>query len=138
MTAREMAREFRAFLKGTATLSLAIAVIIGAAVSKVITAVVDDVVMPAVGLMLPDGDWRHARIVLSRAVDAAGNTTENALRYGHLLGSVVDLVIIAFIVFLITRWLIKPDGAPAKKCPECLETIPAVARRCRACTSPVS
>jgi large conductance mechanosensitive channel len=137
-----MISDFRAFLTKTNAMALAVGVIIGAAVGNVVAALVADVVMPLVGLLLPSGDWRLARIVLSTATDATGKVTENAVLYGHLAGTIIDFVIIAFIVFLIVRWLVKPDPAPppapTKSCPECLEKIPAAARRCRACTASVT
>lgn len=136
-----MLSEFRGFLTKTNALALAVGVIIGGAVGAVVSAVSSDVLMPIVGLFLPAGDWRDARIVLSTATDAAGNVTENAILYGHLIGAFLDFLIISLVLFLIVRSLIKPVPAaaaePQKKCPECLEMIPAAARRCRACTAAV-
>lgn len=135
-----MISEFRGFLTKTNALALAVGVIIGAAVGSVVSALVADIVMPFVSLFLPSGDWRAARIVLRTATDASGKVTENAILYGHFAGTVIDFVIIAFVVFLIVRWLVKPapTAAPMKNCPECLEMIPAAARRCRACTASVA
>ncbi len=134
-----MFAEFRGFLTKTNALALAVGVIIGAAVSSVVTAFSDDVLMPIIGLFLPDGDWRAAKYVLSTATDATGKTTENAILYGHLLGTILNFLIISFVLFLIVKALVKPvpvtDAEPTKKCPECLEMIPAAARRCRACTA---
>lgn len=134
-----MLAEFRGFLTKTNALALAIGVMIGGAVSAVVTAVSTDFLMPIVGLFLPAGDWREAKIVLETATDAAGKTTESAILYGHFLGTVIDFLIISFVMWLIVRTFIKPVPAsaaePTKKCPECLEMIPAAARRCRACTS---
>jgi len=136
-----MLSEFRGFLTKTNALALAVGVIIGAAVSKVVSAVADDVLMPIVGVVLPGGDWRQAKIVLERTTDAAGKVTENAILYGHLLGALLDFLIISFVLFLIVRLLIKPVPAPPaqamKTCPECLEMIPAAARRCRAGTAAI-
>jgi large conductance mechanosensitive channel len=136
-----MIAEFRGFLTKTNALALAVGVIIGAAVSNVVSAVSADVLMPLVGMFLPGGNWREAKIVLSSSTDAAGRVTENAILYGHLLGTLVDFAIISFVLFLIVRSLVKPTPAPAaaptKNCPECLEMIPQAARRCRACTANV-
>lgn len=136
-----MLSEFRGFLTKTNALALAVGVIIGAAVGSVVSALSADVLMPIVGMFLPDGDWRAARIVLSTATDAEGKVTENAILYGHLIGAILDFVIIALVLFLIVRSLVKPVPAaaaePQKKCPECLEMIPEAARRCRACTATV-
>lgn len=134
-----MIGEFRGFLTKTNALALAIGVIIGAAVSNVVSGLAADILMPVIGLLLPSGDWRQAKIVLKTATDAAGKTTENAILYGHFLGTIIDFVIISFVVFLIVKALVKPAPAePTKTCPECLEKIPEAARRCRACTSALS
>lgn len=130
-----MLQEFKSFLTKTNALALAIGVIIGAATGKVVSAIVDDLLMPVIGLVLPSGgDWREASITLLG--------TQNTIRYGHLIGTLVDFVIIAFVVFLITKALLKPGPAPAepatRACPECLEVVPQAARRCRACGSALS
>ena len=132
-----MIGEFKSFLTRSNALALAIGVIIGAATAKLVTAVADDLLMPLVGMILPSGDWRQAKFVLKTGTDAAGKVTENAILYGHLIGSVLDFLIIAAIVFLITKAIIKPEGGvPTKSCPECLEIIPLAAKRCRACGTP--
>lgn len=134
-----MIKEFYAFLTKSNALALAVGVIVGAAVGKVVSALTDDLIMPLIGPLFPGGNWREAKLVLTSSVDAAGKVTENAILWGHLLGSILDFVIIAFVIFLIMRALLKPaPEAPVKVCPECQESIPAAAKRCRACTSPVA
>jgi large conductance mechanosensitive channel len=134
--------EFRGFLTKTNALALAVGVIIGAAVGNVVAALAADILMPVIGLFLPGGDWRQARIVLRTVMDAAGKTTETAILYGHFIGTVLDFVIVSFVVFLIVKALVKPVPAaepePMRQCPECREMVPAAARRCRACTSAIS
>jgi len=134
--------EFRAFLTKTNALALAVGVIIGAAVASVVSAVSSDVLMPIIGLFLPGGNWREAKVVLATTTNASGKITENAILYGHFLGTVVDFIIVALVVFLIVKALVKPaptpPAAPMKTCPECLEMIPQAARRCRACTATVA
>ena len=132
--------EFRAFLTKTNALALAVGVIIGAAVSSIVSSLNADVLMPIIGLFLPGGSWRDAKYVLRTTIDAKGKVTENAILYGHLLGTILDFLIIALVVFLIVRALVKPapKPGPTKKCPECLESIPEAARRCRACTATVA
>ncbi len=133
-----MLDEFKKFLLQTNALALAVGVIIGAAVGKVVSSLVSDILMPVVGLLIPGGAWRDLKFVLSTKPDG---TPGNAITYGAFVGSVVDFVIIAACVFLITKSLLKPapaTAAPATKtCPECLETVPAAARKCRACGSAV-
>ncbi|NOT33047.1 MAG: large conductance mechanosensitive channel protein MscL [Candidatus Eisenbacteria bacterium] len=134
-----MLNEFRSFLTKSNALALAIGVIIGGAVGKVVGSLVDNILMPLIGLALPGGAWRETKVVLKANPDGSAAA---ALGVGPLLGSVVDFVIIAFVVFMIGRALIKPDppaaaAAPTKVCPACKESIAVDASRCRACTSPV-
>jgi len=120
-------KEFREFLLKQNAFALAIGVIIGAAIGKVVSGIVEDVLMPVIGLVLPGGEWRSAQITLSG---------QNAIKYGDLVGRVIDFFVIALVVFLLAKaFLEKP--APTRSCPQCLETIPAGARKCRACASPV-
>ena len=132
-------REFREFLVKQNALALAVAVILGAAIGKIVSSIVEDVINPIIGLALPGGSWREAKIVLSRTTDATGKVIENGITYGHLIGAIVDFVIIAFVIFLIVRYALpKPEAAPAtKECPQCRTLIPASATRCHACTQPV-
>ena len=135
-----MIEEFKAFLTKSNALALAVGVIIGAATGKVVSGFVDDLLMPVIGLVLPSGDWREAKFVLRTVTDAKGKVTDSAIAYGHLFGTIVDFVFIALVVFLIVKALIKPPppGPPTRSCPECLETIPAEARKCKACGSGVA
>jgi large conductance mechanosensitive channel len=138
-----MIGEFKSFLAKTSALALAIGVIIGAAVGNVVTALVSDVMMPIVGRLLPGGGWREAKIVLSQTKDATGKViAENAILYGHLLGTIVDFLIIMLVVFLLLCVMMKaippPAPAPTKQCPECLESVPLAAKRCRACTAAIA
>jgi len=137
-----MISEFRGFLTKTNALALAVGVIIGAAVASVVSAVSSDILMPIIGLFLPGGDWRQAKVVLKTATDASGKVTENAILYGHFIGTVIDFLIVSLVVFWIVKVLVKPVPAPkavpTKTCPECLEMIPQAARRCRACTAAVA
>jgi large conductance mechanosensitive channel len=137
-----MIAEFRGFLTKTNALALAVGVIIGAAVGGVVSALAADVLMPVIGLFLPGGDWKQAKLVLRTSTDAAGKVSENAILYGHFLGTLIDFIVISFVVFLIVKMLVKPvpapPAAPMKACPECLEMVPAAARRCRACTAALS
>lgn len=124
--------EFRAFLLKQNAFALAIGVIIGAAIGKVVSGIVDDILMPIIGVVLPGGEWRAAQLTLSGS---------NAIKYGDLIGRIVDFIFVAAVVFLLTRLFLEKEAAPApattKTCPECLETVPLAARRCRACASPL-
>jgi large conductance mechanosensitive channel len=133
-----MLREFREFLFKQNALALAIGVIIGAATGKVVESIVRDLLMPVIGLGMPGGDWRAARIVLSETVGPNGQPVVASINYGSFMGVLIDFAIVAFVVFMILRMVIKPEpAAPTKTCMFCGETIPLMATRCRACTSPV-
>lgn len=135
-----MLKQFKEFLLKQNALALAVGVIIGAGIGKIVSSIADDLINPIVGLLLPGGDWRNAKIVLAHGTDAAGKPTESAITYGHLIGATIDFIIIAFVVFLIVRTFLpktiekKPD---TKECPQCREIIPIAALRCKACTQPV-
>src|SRR5262245_47991321 len=101
-----MVADFIAFLRKTNALALAVAVIIGTAIGKVVTSVVGDLLMPVIGLWLGGGDWRAWSIPLRTAPDGK---VLSAIGIGSFLGSVVDFVIIAFFVFVITKALIREE-----------------------------
>jgi large conductance mechanosensitive channel len=131
-----MWREFREFLLKQNALALAVGVIIGAAMGRVVTSLVADLLMPMISLALPGGDWRGSRIVLSQTVGPDGKPVVNAINYGSFMGAAIDFAIVAFVVFLLVRTMLKPaPESPTKGCPFCQETIPAAATKCRACTS---
>jgi large conductance mechanosensitive channel len=133
-----MGRAFRDFLLKQNALALAVGVIIGAAIGKVVASLVADLVMPVISLGLPAGDWRAAKIVLSETVGPDGKPVVNAINYGTFVGTVIDFVIVAFAVFMIVRYILRPaPDAPTKVCQFCRETIPAEATKCRACASAV-
>jgi len=134
-----MWREFREFLFKQNALALAVGVIIGAAAGRVVTSLVSDMLMPVISMAMPHGDWQASKIVLSKTVGPDGKEVVNSINYGTFAGTVLDFVIVAFVVFLIIRWIVKPaPAATTKPCPYCKETIPADATKCRACTSAVS
>ena len=133
-----MWREFREFLLKQNALALAVGVIIGGAVGKVVTSIVADLLMPVVGLGLPGGNWREWKYVLSQSVGPDGKDVVNSINYGAFFGTLVDFVIVAFVVFLIVKQFLKPAPAtPTKGCPYCLETVPIGATKCRACASAI-
>lgn len=99
-----MFTEFRAWIQETNALALAMAVVIGGAVGKLVSALVDGLVMPLIGLIIPGGEWREVKIVL----DAEGN----ALGIGPVVGATLDFLIVAVVVFIVSTKLI---GAPPPK-----------------------
>jgi large conductance mechanosensitive channel len=140
-----MLKEFREFIARGNVLDLAVAVIVGGAFGKIVTSLVNDVVMPPIGLLLGKVDFSNLFINLSRAryftlaeAKAAGAPTIN---YGLFLNSVIDFLIVAFVVFLMIRTVNRMRRAqetppPAtKECPYCISTVPVKAVRCPNCTS---
>ena len=136
-----MIKGFKEFLLKNNVLALAVAVIVGGAVGKVVSSLAADLIMPLVSLVLPSGEWRSAKVVLSQKVGPDGKEAINALTYGTFFGNVVDFVIIAFIVYLITKALIKeapaPPAPPTKACPRCKESIAPDATKCKFCTADI-
>ena len=141
-----MLREFKAFVMRGNVLDLAIAVIIGTAFGKIVTSFTNDILMPPLGLALGRVDMQNLFIDLSDVhhatlaeAKAAGAATIN---YGIFLNSIVDFLIVAFIIFLIIRQVNRmmgpapmPEAPKTRECPECLSMVPALAHRCAQCTS---
>jgi large conductance mechanosensitive channel len=101
-----MVSEFREFIAKGNVVDLAVGVVIGAAFGKIVTALVDGVVMPLVGVLtggVSVSDWKY--VVRPAVLDAAGKVTtpEVAIAYGNLIQTVVDFLIIAFVIFLLIR-----------------------------------
>jgi large conductance mechanosensitive channel len=130
-----MVSEFRAFLTKSNALALAIGVIIGTALGGVVTSLVDDVIMPPIGLALGGVDFSQLKIVLRQAT-GGDPTTEVAIRYGTFINAVITFVVVAFVVFWIGRLLVREAPAPATKtCPYCKEAVAVDATKCRYCGS---
>jgi large conductance mechanosensitive channel len=145
-----MWKEFKEFVMRGNVLDLAVGVIIGVAFGKIVSSLVDDILMPPIGLLLKNVNFAELFIDLKghhfdtlAAAKAAGDPT---LNYGLFLNSVINFLIVAFCVFIVVRlvnhWINKPAAAPAapttKDCPQCAMTIPIQAKRCGHCTSPLA
>ena len=139
-----MLREFKAFVMRGNLLELAVAFILGVAFGRVVTSLVNDVIMPPIGLLLGGVDFGNLFINLSTTsyptlaeAQAAGAAT---LNYGVFILAVLDFVVVALVVFLLVRAVSrmqrpKPAAATTKDCPYCLSVIPLKATRCLHCTS---
>jgi large conductance mechanosensitive channel len=140
-----MFKEFKEFVMRGNVLDLAVGIVIGAAFGKIVTSLVADIVMPPIGVVLGKVDFSNLFIDLSgtehptlAAAKAAGAATIN---YGLFLNTVIDFLIVAFIIFLVVKQANRMKRQPAlaapttKDCPFCATAIPIAAKRCPHCTS---
>jgi large conductance mechanosensitive channel len=140
-----MVKEFKEFAFKGNMIDLAFAVIIGGAFGKIITSLVNDIIMPLIGQLLGKVNFTDLFISLNgtkyaslAGAQAAGAATIN---YGVFLNTIIDFIIVAFIIFLIVRQINRMKKAPApaaptsKECPYCSTQIPIPATRCPNCTS---
>jgi large conductance mechanosensitive channel len=143
-----MLKEFKEFAMKGNVLDMAIGIIIGAAFGKIVSSMVSDVLMPPIGMLMGSVDFSSLFFSLNgqsypslAAAKAAGAPTIN---YGVFLQTVLDFVIVAFVIFLLVKQINrmkKPEAPPVlpstKPCPYCLSEIPVRATRCSQCTSEV-
>ncbi len=134
-----MIKRLLSMLEGLNAMSLALGVIIGGAIGKVVGSLTSDVLMPLISMVIPGGSWRDAQFVLKR--NDVGEVV-NAIKAGTFFGTLVDFIIIALVIQQLTKMLVKPAPAAApapatKTCPECREAILADARKCKHCGSAV-
>jgi large conductance mechanosensitive channel len=141
-----MLKEFKEFAMRGSVVDLAIGVIIGAAFGKIVSSLVDDVIMPPIGRLLGHVDFSSLFLNLSdksyetlAAAKAAGVPT---LNYGIFLNTVINFLIVAFCVFIVVQrvnhWTKKsatPAAPTTKDCPQCAMSIPIAAKRCGHCTT---
>jgi large conductance mechanosensitive channel len=145
---KTMLKEFKEFAMRGNVVDMAVGIIIGAAFGRIITSLVSDIVMPPIGLVLGRVDFSNLFLNLSgkpydtlAAAKAAGAVTVN---YGMFLNSVIDFLIVAFVIFLLIRQINRwnkpaPSAPPATKdCPYCFSAIPVRATRCPDCTSQIT
>lgn len=143
-----MLKEFKKFALRGNMIDLAVGIIIGGAFSSIVNSLVNDIIMPILGLFTNRIDFTNWFIALDgkdyatlEAAQAAGAATVN---YGLFLSGILNFIIMAFVVFMLVRWinkLKKPEPAAdpiTKKCPYCLTDIDINATRCPNCTSELS
>jgi large conductance mechanosensitive channel len=138
-------KEFKEFVLRGNVVDLAIAVIIGGAFGKIITSLVNDIIMPPIGLLLGNVNFADLFISLDgqkydslATAQTAGAATVN---YGVFINTIIDFIIVALVIFLLIRLMnrLKREPAPVapkmKECPYCFTQIPIPATRCPNCTS---
>jgi large conductance mechanosensitive channel len=139
-----MFQEFKAFLSKGNVFDLAVGIVIGAAFGKIVNSLVNDVLMPPIGLIIGRVDFRDLYINLSATsypslaeAKAAGAPT---IAYGVFLNTILEFVIVGFAIFILMRYVnrmrAKPEAAPdTQTCMFCRTSIPLGATRCPNCTS---
>ncbi|CAH0347295.1 Large-conductance mechanosensitive channel [Bacillus sp. CECT 9360] len=126
-------------------MDLAIGVIIGAAFSKIIDSVVNDIIMPPIGLIVGKVDFSNLYINLSdknySSLAEAQEAGAATINYGLFINNIIHFLIISFVIFMIVKQVNRfhkkeePNKIETKKCPECISEIPVSAKRCPACTT---
>jgi large conductance mechanosensitive channel len=140
-----MFKEFKEFAMRGNVLDMAVGIIIGAAFGRIITSLVNDVIMPPIGLLLGRVDFSSLFINLSGTPYASLADARKAgaavIGYGAFLNTILDFVVVAFVIFLLIRQVNKmkkepaPAAATTRECPYCLSVIPLKATRCGHCTA---
>ncbi len=143
-----MFKEFREFAIRGNVMDLAVGVIIGAAFGKIVTSLVNDVIMPPIGALLGSMDFSNLFIDLSgkgfKTLKEAQDAGAATINYGSFINTCLDFVIVAFVIFMMVRWINRLKAAPppatptSKPCPFCVSAIPLQATRCPNCTSQLS
>ena len=139
-----LAEDFKKFAMRVNVMDMAVGVIIGGAFGKIVTSVVNDIVMPPVGMLMGNVDFSNLFISLNgkeyATLEAAKKAGAPVLAYGSFMNTVIDFLILAFIIFMMIRQINKLTPAPAPKpeprlCPYCKSEIADDATRCPHCTS---
>jgi large conductance mechanosensitive channel len=134
-----LASEFKKFVMRGNVIDMAVGIIIGGAFGKIVSSLVNDIIMPPIGLLIGGVNFGDLALTIKQAT-----ATEKAVafNYGVFIMTVIDFLIIAFVIFMmirvINRFTKKEEAPPEpteKQCPECLMNIPIKAKRCAHCTS---
>ncbi|HVF41720.1 MAG TPA: large conductance mechanosensitive channel protein MscL [Pyrinomonadaceae bacterium] len=142
-----MFKEFREFIARGNVIDLAVAVVIGAAFGKIVTSLVEGLVMPPIGLALGRVDFASLFYVLDSSKGVPKSLAEAktlgvpVVAYGQFINDIINFLIIAFVIFLVVKAYNRlkskqdADAPTTKDCPYCLSTIPLKATRCKDCTA---
>lgn len=136
-----MLKEFKAFIMRGNVLDLAVAVVIGGVFGKIVTSLVNDVLMPPIGFILNQVDFTNLYLNLSHthysSLPEAQKAGAPVIKYGLFINTVIDFLIVSFVIFLVVRVAnrLQLASPSTKGCPYCLSSIPAKATRCGHCTS---
>ena len=135
-----MMKEFKDFAMRGNVVDMAVGIVIGVAFGKIVSSLVNDVIMPPIGMAMGGVDFSKLAITLSEKTATAEAV---AVKYGVFVNTVLDFVIVAFCIFMVIKGMnsLKREEAPApaapttKECPKCISDIPIKATRCPHCTS---
>ena len=141
-----MIKEFKEFAAKGSVLDLAVGVIIGAAFGKIVTSLVNDIVMPPIGLAIGRVDFKNLFVALDgqhyASIAEAQKAGAATINYGVFMNTVVEFLIVAFVIFLMVQQINRlktpapaPPAEDARDCPFCISRIPTRATRCPHCTS---
>jgi large conductance mechanosensitive channel len=149
-----MMKDFKEFAMRGNVLDMAVGIIIGAAFATIIKSLVEDIIMPPIGLLLGNVDFTNLFLVIKQGTTAgpyaaladAKAAGAVSINYGVFINTIITFLIVAFSVFLIVRSFVRmkkkeeaPPAAPTtKECPRCFSAIPVKATRCAFCTSELS
>lgn len=145
-----MWKEFRDFAMKGNIVDLAIGVVIGGAFGKIVTSLVNDMIMPLVGILLGKVDFTNLFIVLGnehfKTIDEAKKAGVATLNYGLFINNIIDFLIVAFAIFFVIKQLnrlmkkkeAEVSAPKTKKCEYCFTEIPIAATRCHHCTSMIN
>jgi large conductance mechanosensitive channel len=143
----KIAKEFKEFAMRGNVIDLAVGVIIGGAFGKIVTSLVNDIIMPPIGRLLGGVNFKDLKIALVNLDTYDGKIEEIPyVNYGSFINTLLDFLIVAFCIFLLVKGINalrrkkeEPEKAPAarteKECPYCLSQVPVKATRCKHCTS---
>ncbi len=143
-----MLKEFKTFIMRGNVLDLAVAVIIGGVFGKIVSSLVNDILMPPIGLLVGKVDFSGLYMNLSDAAYTSLAEAQKAgapvIKYGLFINTVIDFVIVSFVIFLIVRLANRlqhakeaPAAPTTRECPRCLMQVPIKATRCGHCTSDI-
>ena len=143
-----MWKEFREFIARGNVIDLAVAVVIGVAFGAIVNSLVEGILMPPIGLLTGEIDFASLLYVLDSSKGVPASLADAKARgipviaYGQFINDLIGFLIIAFVIFLIIKWVNRlkskqaTDAGPTTKdCPHCLSTIPLKATRCKDCTA---
>jgi len=143
-----MLEEFKKFAMRGNVVDMAVGIIIGAAFGKIVTSLVNDVIMPPLGKLMGGVDFSNLFVNLGSesypSLAAAQEAGAATINYGVFINTLLDFLIVAFAIFMLVKAMnrLKTEEPPreptTKECPECMSEIPLSARRCKFCTSQVN